>query len=77
VVAWRDDGGSDVPSRTALPGSVRILPVDDREIEGWQCGGSKKNRKVIIRLLPLIIIFKNINISHFKNYSLAIQLFSK
>jgi hypothetical protein len=51
--------------------------VDDREIEGWQCGGSKKNRKVIIRLLPLIIIFKNINISHFKNYSLAIQLFSK
>jgi hypothetical protein len=44
--AWRDDNG----------GGVRALPADDREIEWWRRGGREnkvKNRKIMIRLLPL------------------------
>jgi hypothetical protein len=36
------------------------LPTDDGETEWWRHGGSKKNRKVTIWLLPLIVIILNI-----------------
>jgi hypothetical protein len=56
VAVWRDDDGGDAASPAALPSGARALPADDGETEWWQRGGSKKNRKVTIQSLYLIVI---------------------
>jgi hypothetical protein len=47
--------------RRALPGGTRALPwMTEKPSGGCVEGGSKKNRKILIQLLPLIAVIINI-----------------